>query len=66
MVFHLCPYIFRVREIPQHEIMIDSDRNCVITDDDRTALQNYEYSKLLFIYMNQGAFLAAARRLRQN
>ncbi|MCH5265154.1 MAG: glycosyltransferase family 2 protein [Lachnospiraceae bacterium] len=65
MVFHLCPYIFQVKEIPENEIMIDSDRNCIITEDDVVALQNYEYSKLLFIYMNQGAFLAAARRMRQ-
>jgi len=32
--------------------------------DDVEAVKNYDYSKLLFIYMNQAAFLAAAKEMR--
>ena len=64
-VFHLCPYIFGVRDFSLQEIYIDSERNCMIDSEDVTAVQNYEYSKLLFIYMNQGVFLAEAHRMRE-
>lgn len=65
MVFHLCPYIFQVKDFSLKEIYIDSERNCMIDMDDVVAVQNYDYSKLLFIYMNQGIFMAAARKMRQ-
>lgn len=65
VVFRLCPYIFRVRDLSLQEIYIDSERSCILNEDDVTAVQNYEYSKMLFIYMNQSVFLAAARRMRK-
>lgn len=64
-VFRLCPYIFHVRDLSRSEIYIDEDRNCIITEEDVQVCRNYEYSKLLFIYLNQGVFLAAARRMRE-
>ena len=65
VVFHLCPYIFKVRELSRKEIYIDPDRSCIITEDDAETVRNYEYSKMLFLYMNQGVFLAAAKRIRE-
>lgn len=65
-VFHLCPYIFQVKDFSLKEIYIDSERNCILNSDDVTAVQNYDYSKLLFIYMNQGVFLSAARSMRES
>lgn len=65
VVFRLCPYIFRVRDLSLQEIYIDSERSCILNEDDVAAVQNYEYSKMLFIYMNQSVFLAAARRMRK-
>lgn len=65
VVFHLCPYIFHVKDFSRKDVFIDEERNCIITEDDVQVCQNYEYSKLLFIYMNQGVFLAAARRMRE-
>lgn len=65
VVFHLCPYIFGVKDFSLKEVYIDSERCCMLDSDDVQAVQNYEYSKLLFIYMNQGIFLAAARRMRE-
>ena len=65
MVFHLCPYIFQVKDFSLNEIYIDSERNCMLDKDDAVAVQNYDYSKLLFIYMNQGIFMAASRNMRK-
>ncbi len=66
VVFHLCPYIFQVKDFSKKEIYIDPERNCILTDEDVEVCRNYEYSKLLFIYLNQGVFLAAARRMRED
>jgi hypothetical protein len=65
VVFHLCPYIFHVKDFSREEIYIDSDRSCMITEEDVQVVQNYEYSRMLFLYMNQAAFLAAAKKLRK-
>lgn len=65
VVFHLCPYIFKVRDLSRKEIYNDPDRSCIITEDDAETVRNYEYSKMLFLYMNQGVFLAAAKRIRE-
>lgn len=65
VVFRLCPYIFQVGDLSRKEIYIDGDRNCILTEDDAEVCRNYQYSKLLFIYLNQGIFLAAARRMRE-
>lgn len=65
IVFHLCPYIFKVRDLSRQEIYIDPERNCMITEDDAEAVRNYEYSRMLFLYLNQGVFLAAAKRIRE-
>lgn len=65
VVFHMCPYIFEVKDLSRGEIYIDGERNCIITEEDAEAVRNYRYCKMLFLYMNQGAFLAAVRRLRE-
>lgn len=65
VVFHLCPYIFKVKDFSLKEVYIDSERSCIVNQDDVLTVQNYDYSKLLFIYMNQGVFLSAARRMRE-
>lgn len=66
VVFHLCPYIFNVEDLSRQEVYIDGDRNCLISEEDAEAIKNYQYSKLLYIYMNQGVFLAAAKKMRDN
>lgn len=64
-VLHLCPYIFHVKELSLQHIYIDSERNCIVDAEDVTAVQNYAYSKLLYIYMNQGVLLAAMEEMRR-
>lgn len=65
VVLHMCEYIFGVRDYSLKEIYIDGDRSCMITPEDIEAVKNYEYSRMLFLYMNQGIFLAAARRMQE-
>lgn len=65
VVLHLCPYIFHVKELSLQHIYIDSERNCIVDAEDVTAVQNYAYSKLLYIYMNQGVLLAAMEEMRR-
>lgn len=64
-ILHLCPNIFKVKDLSRKEIYIDSNRNCIITEEDAEIVKNYEYSKMLFLYMNQGVFLSAAKKLRE-
>ena len=65
VVFHLCPYIFEVKDLSRNEIYIDGNRNCIITEEDAMTVEKYDYCRLLFLYMNQGAFLKACKKLRQ-
>lgn len=65
-VFHLCPYIFGVKDFSLNKVYIDSDRNCMITEDDALAVKNYGYSKMLFVYMNQGVLLKAIENVRKD
>lgn len=65
MILHLCPNIFKVKDVSRKEIYMDSNRNCIITEDDAEIVKNYEYSRMLFLYMNQDVFLSAAKKLRE-
>lgn len=65
VIFHLCSRIFQVKDFSLEKIYIDGDRNCIINQEDVTAVKNYHYCQTMFLYMNQGVFLAAARRLRK-
>ncbi len=65
VVFCLCKYLFNVKDFSLEKIYIDSERTCMITEEDVLAVQNYEYSKLLFIYMNQSVLLSAMKDRRQ-
>lgn len=64
VVFRLCPYIFNVTDLSLQYVYIDPDRNCILTEEDALAVRNYAYSKMLFLYMNQGVFLDAAHKIR--
>jgi hypothetical protein len=64
MVFQMCPYIFKIKDDSLEQIYIDGERNCILDQEDITAVKNYEYNRMLFIYMNQDAFLAAAGKMR--
>lgn len=61
----MCPYIFHVTDLSLTYVYIDSERNCILTQEDALAVRNYSYSKMLFLYMNQGIFLDAVRKLRE-
>lgn len=66
VIFHLCPDIFRVSDFSLREIYVDIEQNCILDQSDVSAVQNYEYSKMLFIYLNQGVFLAKMRKMDES
>lgn len=55
----LCDYVMQVRNGDRSIIYIDTENNCILDEEDWTAVENYAYSKSLFIYMNQAPFLDA-------
>lgn len=62
----LCDYVMHVKDNDRSIVYIDSENNCILDEDDWKAVENYEYSRSLFIYMNQAAFLDAVYSLRKN
>lgn len=64
VVFELCENIFQIKDLSREKIYIDVYRNALIDDEDAEALREYEYAKLLHVYMNQDILLDAVHRLR--
>lgn len=64
-IFSLCDYIMHLQQIDTGKIYIDDTLNVLENDDDILVVQNYAYSKSLFIYMNQELFLSAAEKVRK-
>lgn len=63
VVFHMCDYIFNVKDLSLNEIYIDEDRNCIVNSEDVMAVSSYEYNKLLFVYLNQDVFISATEKI---
>lgn len=61
----LCDYVMHVRNGDRKIVYIDTENNCILDDEDWTAVENYAYCKSLFIYMNQAPFLDAVYSLRK-
>ena len=64
VVFELCENLFQVKDFTLEKVYIDIFRNALIDEEDAEALREYEYSKLLYVYMNQDILLDAVRKLR--
>lgn len=64
--FELCENLFAVKDFSMEKVYIDVFRNALVDEDDKKALENYVYSKLLYIYLNQEVLLQAARNLRSD
>lgn len=62
----LCDYVMHMGGRERGIVYLDSENNCILDDDDWLAVENYPYSKSLFIYMNQAPFLDAVFSLREN
>ncbi len=60
----LCDYIMKMRGGDHGIVYLDTERNAILDEEDWMAVDNYEYSKSLFVYMNQAAFLDAVFSLR--
>ena len=62
--FTFCDYIMNVSDFTLDTIYIDTAFRMLSSQDDVTAIQNYAYSKSLFIYMNQASVLDTARKIQ--
>ncbi|MBR6228427.1 MAG: glycosyltransferase family 2 protein, partial [Eubacterium sp.] len=65
VTFELCENIFQVKDYSRERIYIDTFRNAMIDDEDVEALRQYEYCKLLHVYMNQDILLDSVKLLRR-
>ena len=64
VVFELCENIFHVKDLSMEKVYIDIFRNALLDEEDAEALREYEYAKLLHVYMNQDILLDAVKKLR--
>ena len=46
-------------------VYLDTENNSILNEADWQAVEHYNYSKSLFIYMNQAPFLDAVYTLRE-
>ena len=60
----LCDYVMKMKGGDHGIVYLDTEQNAIIDEEDWMAVENYEYSKSLFVYMNQAAFLDAVFSLR--
>lgn len=65
VVFQLCDYVMHITKGETEAIYIDSENNVILDDEDWKCVENYSYSRSLFIYMNQAPFLDAVQSLRK-
>ncbi len=65
VVFQLCDYVMHMTKGETEAIYIDSENNVILDDEDWKCVENYSYSRSLFIYMNQAPFLDAVQSLRK-
>ena len=66
VVFQLCDYVMHTAKGETEAIYIDSENNVILDEEDWKCVENYSYSRSLFIYMNQAPFLDAVQSLRKN
>lgn len=65
-IFSMCDYVMKVTEPKENQIYIDSSMNVLENEEDLLLVKNYEFSKTLFIYMNQNMFLASVEKVRRS
>ncbi len=61
----LCDYIMNVKDFSMEKIYVDEYHNVFSECGEAQMIQNYSYSRALFIYMNQKLFEENMRRLRR-
>lgn len=61
-----CRYVMHLQGGDRGVVYVDEEHNCILDADDWQAVDNYQYTKSMFIYMNQAPFLDAVCTLRKN
>lgn len=65
-IFSMCDYVMHINEIKEDRIYIDTSMNILENEEDVLLVKNYNFSKTLFIYMNQNLFLEAVDKVQKN
>ena len=65
VTFCPCDYVMYVKSDKHDLVYIDTENNCIIDEADWQSVEQYAYSRSLFIYMHQGAFLDAVDAIRK-
>lgn len=60
----LCDYIMKIKDFSMEKIYVDEYHNVFSDCGEAKMIQNYSYSRALFIYMNQKLFVENMRKLR--
>lgn len=61
-----CRYVLHLQGGDRDIVYLDEEHNCILDAEDWQAVENYQYAKSLFIYMNQSPFLDAVYTIRKN
>lgn len=65
VTIYLCDYVMHVKQRQPGVVYLDTENNSILNEADWQAVEHYNYSKSLFIYMNQAPFLDAVYTLRE-
>ncbi|MCI8373324.1 MAG: glycosyltransferase family 2 protein [Lachnospiraceae bacterium] len=65
VILSLCSYIMNVKDYSLEKVYIDEYYNVFSKKEEAELIQNYAFSKALFLYMNQPVFLENIRKLRK-
>lgn len=65
VTIYLCDYVMHVKQRQFGVVYLDTENNSILNEADWQAVEHYNYSKSLFIYMNQAPFLDAVYTLRE-
>lgn len=64
IVLKPCAYVMQMAGSDRSVVYIDTQNNVILDEEDWTCVENYQYARSLFIYMNQAPFLDAVESLK--
>ncbi len=65
VVIKLCDFVMHCAGSDRNLVYMDMQQNVILDEEDWKCVENYAYTKSLFIYMNQAPFLDAVQTVRK-
>lgn len=65
-IFSMCDYVMQIKGIKKDRIYVDDSMNILENEEDMLLVENYNFSKTLFVYMNQNIFLDTVDKVKKN